>query len=157
MKGDEMKRIVMLLIVVAFASPALAQGPAGDPPPIAEASHNAVVAFLRLTEEQVVLWDDMYWVHRDLEAPLKQEIAEIQEDIDALFEMGNPDPEDVGVLFIERREATEELILVHVDYHEAFVAILDENQTRRLRFIARADDVQKFIPAFKLFELISRR
>ena len=152
-----MKRIVMLLVAMAFVSPVFAQGPDGDPPPIAEASHNAVVAFLKLTEEQVVLWDDMYWLHRDLEAPLKEDMAQIQEDIDALFEMGNPDPEEVGVLFIERRELTEELIQVHVDYHEAFVAILDEGQARRLRFIARADDVQKFIPAFKLFELIPRR
>ena len=132
-----MKRIVMLLVAVALVSPVFAQGP-DDPPPIAEASHNAVVAFLRLTEEQVVLWD-------------------IQADIDALFEMGNPDPEELGVLFIDRREATEELIQVHLDYHESFVAILDDNQVRRLRFIARADDVQKFIPAFKLFELIPRR
>lgn len=152
-----MKRIVMLLVAVALVSPVFAQGPDGGPPPIAEASHNAVVAFLKLTEEQVVLWDEMYWVHRDLEAPLKEEIALIQEDIDALFEMGNPDPEEVGALFIERRELTDELIQVHVDYHEAFVAMLTEDQARRLRFIARADDVQKFIPAFKLFELIPRR
>lgn len=152
-----MKRIMMLLMAVALVSPVFAQGPDGDPPPIAEASHNAVVAFLKLTEEQVMLWDDMYWLHRDLEAPLKQEIADIQADIDALFEMGNPDPAEVGVLFIERRAVTEELIQVHVDYHEAFVAILDEAQVRKLRFIARADDVQKFIPAFKLFELIPRR
>jgi hypothetical protein len=152
-----MKRIMMLLVALALVSPVFAQGPPGDPPPIAEASHNAVVAFLKLTEEQVMLWDDMYWLHRDLEAPLQQEIADIQADIDALFETGNPDPEEVGVLFIERRAATEELIQVHVDYHEAFVAILDEAQVRKLRFIARADDVQKFIPAFKLFELIPRR
>ncbi len=153
-----MKRIMMLLVALALVSPVFAQGPpAGDPPPIAEASHNAVVAFLKLTEEQVMLWDDMYWVHRDLEAPLQQGIADIQADIDALFETGNPDPEEIGVLFIERRALTEELIQVHVDYHEAFVAILDEAQVRKLRFIARADDVQKFIPAFKLFELIPRR
>ena len=152
-----MKRIVMLLVAVALVSPVFAQGPDGDPPPIAEASHNAVVAFLKLTEDQVAQWDDMYWLHRDLEAPLKQEIADIQADIDALFEMGNPDPAELGELFIERREATEELIQVHLDYHESFIAILDDNQVRRLRFIARADDVQKFIPAFKLFELIPRR
>jgi hypothetical protein len=58
---------------------------------------------------------------------------------------------------IDRRELGEELIEVHVVYHEAFVAMLDEVQVRRLRFIARADDVQNTIPAFKLFELIRRR
>ena len=51
----------------------------------------------------------------------------------------------------------EDLIEVHVVYHEDFVALLEENQIRKLYFIARADDVQRIIPAFKLFELIRRR
>jgi len=46
---------------------------------------------------------------------------------------------------------------VHLDYHGDFLLILDDAQVRKLRFIARADDVQKIIPAFKLFELIPRR
>jgi hypothetical protein len=77
--------------------------------------------------------------------------------IEEYFDSGVYDPAAVGDLFIDRRELTESLIQVHVDYHEAFVANLDETQTRKLRFMARADDVQKFIPAFKLFELIPRR
>ena len=152
-----MKRIVMLLIVMAFASPVLAQGPDGDPPPLAEASHNAVVAFLDLTPEQIEDWDEIYWIHRDAEAPLKEAIREVQAKIDELFEEANPEPAAVGALFIERRALTEKLIQVHVVYHEDFVLILDDQQVRKLRFIARADDVQKFIPAFKLFELIPRR
>jgi hypothetical protein len=152
-----MKRIVMLLVVLAFASPVLAQGLDGDPPPIAEASHNAVVAFLQLTEDQVAYWDTIYQEHRTLEKPLQQDIAEVQGLIEEYFDSGVYDPAAVGDLFIDRRELTESLIQVHVDYHEAFVANLDETQTRKLRFMARADDVQKFIPAFKLFELIPRR
>ena len=58
---------------------------------------------------------------------------------------------------IERRQLGEALVEVHLIYHEAFLALLDDGQARRLRFIARADDVQRFIPAFKLFELIPRR
>jgi hypothetical protein len=48
-------------------------------------------------------------------------------------------------------------VQVHVVYHGDFVLILDDAQVLKLRFVARADDIQKIIPAFKLFELIPRR
>ncbi len=150
-----MKRLFLAVILVAFVAPAAAQEM--EPPPIAEAAHNGVVAFLQLTPEQVVAWDEIYWIHRDAEKPIKEDIRAVQEDVDALFEAGDPDPATLGNLMIERRELGEDLIQVHVIYHEAFVALLDETQLRRLKFIARADHVQKLIPAFKLFELIRRR
>ena len=149
-----MRRILIALIAVALVTPVFAQE---EPPPIVEASHNAVVTFLKLTQEQVEAWDEIYWIHRDAEQPLKEAIAAVQEKIDALFEAGEPDPAEVGALFIERRDLGEQLWEVHMVYHEAFVALLEDNQVRRLGFIARADDVQKIIPAFKLFELIPRR
>jgi hypothetical protein len=149
-----MRRILIALIALALVTPVFAQE---EPPPIVEASHNAVVAFLKLTQEQVEAWDEIYWIHRDAEQPLKEAIAAVQEKIDALFEAGEPDPAEVGAFFIERRDLGEELWEVHMVYHEAFVALLEDNQVRRLGFIARADDVQKIIPAFKLFELIPRR
>ena len=149
-----MKKILMALIAVALVSPVFAQE---EPPPIVEASHNAVVRFLDLSPEQVETWDVIYQIHREKEKPLQEMIAEVQEDIDALFDAGDPDPAEVGALFITRRDLTEQLVEVHLVYHEDFVLLLDEAQNRRLRFIARADDVEKFIPAFKLFELIPRR
>ena len=149
-----MKRILIALIAVALVTPVFAQE---EPPPIVEASHNAVVAFLQLTPEQVEDWHLIYQIHREAEQPLQQAIAEVQAAIDELFEAGEPDPAEVGALFIERRELTEELVQVHVVYHGDFVLILDDAQARKLRFVARADDVQKIIPAFKLFELIPRR
>jgi Spy/CpxP family protein refolding chaperone len=149
-----MKKLLIVLFALAVVAPVAAQE---EPPPIVEASHNAVVAFLQLTDEQIVVWDEIYQIHRDAEQPLKEDIRAVQDEIDALFEAGDPDPAAVGALFIERRELGEALIEVHVVYHEDFVVLLDEDQVRRLRFIARADDVQKFIPAFKLFELIRRR
>ena len=149
-----MKKLLIVLFALAVVAPVAAQE---EPPPIVEASHNAVVAFLQLTPEQVTAWDEVYQIHRDAEQPIKEDIAEVQEAIEALFEAGDPDPAEVGALFIERRVLGEALIEVHVVYHKDFVAMLDVGQTRRLGFIARADDVQKFIPAFKLFELIRRR
>ena len=149
-----MRKILIALIAVAFVTPVFAQE---EPPPIVEASHNAVVTFLRLSEEQVEDWDLIYWQHREAEKPYQEAIAAIQEQIEEQFASGAPDPVTVGSLFIDRRTNTEALVQVHVDYHEDFVLLLDDDQVRRLRFIARADDVQKFIPAFKLFELIPRR
>ena len=152
-----MKKLLIVLFALAVVGPVLAQEPAAEPPPIVEASHNAVVAFLKLTPEQVEAWDEIYWIHRDAEQPLKEGIVAVQEKIDALFEAGEPDPAAVGALFITRRDIGEQLLEVHIVYHEDFVALLEDNQLRRLGFIVRADDVQKIIPAFKLFELIPRR
>jgi hypothetical protein len=159
LKGKEntMKKTLMTLFALAvlvMVAPLMAQE---EPPPIVEASHNAVVAFLDLGPDQIAAWDEIYWIHRDAEGPLKEAIEAVQTEIDELFEAGDPDPTEVGELFIQRRALGEELIEVHLVYHEAFVALLDETQTRRLFFIARADEVEKIIPAFKLFELIRRR
>jgi len=149
-----MKRILIALIAVAFVTPVFAQE---EPPPIVEASHNAVVVFLRLSPEQVEAWHVIYQIHREKEQPLQEKIAEVQAEIDALLETVDPDPAEMGALFITRRDLAEQLLEVHLVYHEDFVLLLDESQTRKLRFMARADDAQKFIPAFKLFELIPRR
>jgi hypothetical protein len=152
-----MKKLLIALFVLSVVSPVLAEEPPAEPPPIVEASHNAVVAFLKLTPEQVEDWNAMYELHRELEQPLKEDIKTVQEELDRLFEEDPLDPVAIGNKVIERRELGDRLIEVHVTYHEDFLLLLDDTQTRKLRIIARADDVQKFIPAFKLFELIPRR
>jgi len=149
-----MKKLLIVLFALAVVVPVAAQE---EPPPIVEAAHNGVAAFLHLTDEQIVVWDEIYLIHRNAEQPLKEDIRAVQTEIDDLFGAGDPVPAEVGELMIERRELGEALLEVHLIYHEDFVTLLDESQVRRLRFIARADDVQKFIPAFKLFELIRRR
>ncbi len=149
-----MRKILIALIAVALVTPVFAQE---EPPPIVEASHNAVVVVLKLTPEQIEAWHVIYQIHREMEQPLKKAIADVQAKIDRLFEAGEPDPAVIGVLLITRRDLGEQRLDVHLVYHEDFVLLLDENQTRKLRFMARADDAQKFIPAFKLFELIPRR
>ena len=70
-----MKKFLIALLALALVSPLMAQEPEAEPPPIVEASHNAVVAFLKLSSEQAAAWDDIYWIHRDDEAPLKKMIA----------------------------------------------------------------------------------
>jgi hypothetical protein len=150
-----MKKFLIAVMMFGVVSPLIAQEM--EPPPIVEAAHNRVAAFLQLSDQQIADWDVIYKIHRDAEQPLQDEAAAVQAEIDALFEAGAPDPAEVGELVIERHELGEALITVHVVYHQDFVALLDETQVRRLNFIARADDVQQVIPAFKLFELIPKR
>jgi hypothetical protein len=150
-----MKKFLIAVMMFGVVSPLIAQEM--EPPPIVEAAHNRVAAFLQLSNQQIADWDVIYKIHRDDEQPLQDEAAAVQAEIDALFEAGAPDPAEIGELVIHRHELGEALITVHVVYHQDFVALLDETQVRRLNFIARADDVQQVIPAFKLFELIPKR
>jgi len=154
-----MKRALIALIAVALVTPVLAQDDLQpeQPPPGVVAAHNQVVRFLELSEDQIAAWDVLYQTHLDEERPLREIAAEIEAELEDLFSTPDPDPEAVGALVLERRAVGEELHQVHMIYHEGFVALLDEEQAQRLGFIKRADDVQRFIPAFKLFELIPRR
>ena len=149
-----MKKFLIAVMMFGVVSPLIAQEM--EPPPIVEAAHNRVAAFLQLSNQHIAYWDVIYKIHRDAEQPLQDEAAAVQAEIDALFEAGAPDPAEVGELVIHRHELGEALITVHVVYHQDFVALLDGTQVRRLNFIARADDVQQVIPAFKLFELIPK-
>lgn len=153
-----MKQLVMPVMMAMFmvTVPALAQD-AGGPPPIVESAHNQVARFLRLSDDQLEQWDLIYAIHRDAEQPLQEDLRAIQEEIDALFEAGTPNSAELGELVIARHVLSEALREVHGVYHEDFMALLDESQARRVGFIARADEVQRIIPAFKLFELIPRR
>ena len=125
-----MKKILVALIALCVVAPVVAQEM--EPPPIVEASHNAVAAFLQLTDEQIATWDVIYQIHREAEQPLKDEIAAVQAEIDALFETGDPDPAELGELVIERHALGEALFDVHLVYHEDFVALLDEAQAKTL-------------------------
>ncbi len=149
-----MKKLILTLSAIALAGPVLAEE---GPPPIVEAAHNRVVAFLQLDEAQEAAWDILYQEHRDAEQPIQHEARAVQEEIDALFEQGTPDPAELGLLVIERRDLGDALREVHEIYHQGVLDLLDEDQEQRLWFLVRADDVQEIIPAFKLFELIPRR
>jgi Spy/CpxP family protein refolding chaperone len=151
-----MKNVLIALIALVLVTPVVAQE-VEEPPPIVEAAHNQVARFLQLSDEQIASWDVIYRIHREAERPLRDEAAAVQAEIDALFAAGDPDPAALGELVIARHALGEALQEVHLVYHEDFVALLDDAQARRLGFIARADEVQKIIPAFKLFELVPRR
>ncbi len=153
-----MKKVLIVLFALAVVSPVLAQdNPPEGPPPIAVAAHNQVAQFLELTEDQVAAWDEMYIIHREGEQLVRDEIRILEAELKELMDAGDPDPATVGELVLQIAALRAEVGEIHMIYHDDFVALLDEDQGRRLGFIARADRAQPIIPAFKLFELIPKR
>jgi hypothetical protein len=154
-----MKRLLLAIVMFAIALPAAAQGGADDlaPGPIMDGARELVIEFLDLDADQAAAWDVLWADHRAAEEPIVQQIADVQALIEDLFASGAPDPTELGLLMIERRELGEALIDVHVVYIEGFEFLLDEEQAHRLHEIRIAERIQGFIPAFRVFDLVRRR
>jgi len=153
-----MKHLLLPILLVALVAPAAAQSDApGDPlHPAMEAARHAVINFLDLDQAQVEAWDILWADHRTAEEPLRQQIADVQAQIDDLFTTGAPDPTELGLLVIERRDLGDALVDVHIMYVDGFQALLDEEQSRRLGEIRVADRIQRWIPAFTAYDLVKR-
>ena len=153
-----MKRLVLSMMMLALTAPLMAQEKPSEtePGPIMDGARQLVVEFLELDTDQIAAWEVLWADHRSAEEPLHQQIADVQAMIDDLFAGGDPDPTELGLLMIDRRDLGEALIDVHVVYLEGFEFLLDEEQARRLREIRIAERIQGFIPAFKLFDLVKR-
>jgi len=153
-----MKRLILPILLLAMVAPAAAQDkpPEGDPGPIWDGARQLVIEFLQLDDGQVMDWDVLWTEHRTAEEPIHQQIADVQALIEDQFASGAPDPTELGLLMIERRDLGEALIDVHMVYVEGFEFLLDEEQARRLREIRVAERIQGFIPAFKAFQLVKR-
>jgi len=153
-----MKHLLLPILLVALVAPAAAQSDApGDPlHPAMEAARHAVINFLDLDQAQVESWDTLWADHRAAEEPLHQQIADVQAQIDDLFATGSPDPAELGLLIIERRDLGDALVDVHVIYVEGFQSLLDEEQSRSLGEIRIAERIERWIPAFTALELVKR-
>ncbi len=153
-----MKRLVISIMMLALAAPLMAQEKPSEtePGPIMDGARHLVIEFLELDADQIASWEILWADHRAAEEPLHQQIASVQAMIEDQFASGAPDPNELGLLMIERRDLGEALIDVHVVYLEGFEFLLDEEQARRLREIRIAERIQRLIPAFKAFELVKR-
>ena len=147
-----MKRLLIGMIVLAVAIPAVAQES-----PLGDVAKDRIVNFLELTPDQVAAWDLLIAESQAAAEPLREAIRAVQAEINALFEGGDPDPATLGALVIERHDLGEELALVHRDYVDGFEAMLDETQGNKLMFIRRAARAQPLIPAFRAFRLLPPR
>jgi len=153
-----MKRLFLPILLLALAMPTAAQEkpPEQDPGPILNGARHLVIEFLKLDENQAAAWEVLWADHRAAEEPILQQIADVQAMIEDLFAGGAPDPTELGLLMIDRRALGEFLADVHRVYVEGFEFLLDEEQARRLREIRIAERIQRFIPAFKAFDLVRR-
>lgn len=153
-----MKRLILPILLLAMVAPVAAQdGPSeGNPGPIWDGARQMVIEFLQLDENQMTAWDVLWADHRAAEEPIHQQIADVQTLIEDQFASGAPDPTELGLLMIDRRDLGEALIDIHLVYLDGFELLLDEEQTRRLREIRTAERIQGFIPAFKAFQLVRR-
>jgi len=153
-----MKRLVLSIMMLALAAPLMAQDKPSEtePGPIMDGARQLVIEFLELDADQIASWEILWVDHRAAEEPLHQQIVSVQAMIEDQFASGAPDPTELGLLMIERRDLGEALIDVHVVYLEGFEFLLDEEQARRLREIRIAERIQGFIPAFKAFQLVKR-
>ena len=132
-----MKRLLIGMIVLAVAIPAVAQES-----PLGDVAKDRIVNFLELTPDQVAAWDLLIAESQAAAEPLREAIRAVQAEINALFEGGDPDPATLGALVIERHDLGEELALVHRDYVDGFEAMLDETQGNKLMFVRRAARAQ---------------
>jgi hypothetical protein len=153
-----MKRLFLPILMLVLVAPAAAQFDDSEElsHPAMIAARHAVINFLDLEPAQVEAWDLLWDDHRAAEIPLREQIADVQTVIDELFAGGEPDPTELGLLMIERRDLGEALIDVHLVYIEGFQALLDETQSDRLREIRVAERIQRWIPAFTAFDLVKR-
>ncbi len=147
-----MKRWILALAALAIVTPAVAHDG-----PHADVARDAVIQFLVLDADQIAAWDQLV-ADRDAAAdPIRQALADVQQQIDDLFAAGDPDPTEVGLLVIERRDLGQQLADVHTVYVDGFEAVLDPDQLDRLEFIRRADRVQPLIPAFRIWGFLPPR
>jgi len=153
-----MKRMLLTALILALAVPVFAQekSPEQEPGPIMNGAHQLVIEFLDLDANQVAAWDVLWADHRAAEEPIRQQIAAVQALIEDQFASGAPDPTELGLLMIDRRDLGEALIHVHIVYVEGFEFLLDDEQAHRLREIRVAERIQGLIPAFKMVELVRR-
>ncbi len=147
-----MKRVLIVLAILALALPAAAQTP--DPNQGPGPAEQIVVHFLQLTPEQVDAWHGVAMARQEAAAPLQDAIADVQAQLDALFAEEEPDATEVGELVLERRDLGGQLAEVDRTYVEAFEALLEETQMDRLSLVRGAAAVEDVIPAFQKVGLV---
>ncbi len=147
-----MKRHLGLALAFAFtAFPLWAQQSDELPFPHAR---EVVARFLELSPEQVAQWEGLLTTLRDTVAPLREQVRNLEGQLAELLEQENPDPAAVGAMVIQIKGVNEAIAQAHREYVNGFEAMLDREQTTKLRFIRQAERVMPVIPAFKAVQLV---
>jgi len=156
-----MKAVLSIAVTLALASLALPVFAQDGPPSDLEdegvhagVAQRVIAEFLQLTDDQVAEWDVLIADRNAAAEPLRDQIAAVDADIQALLSGDDPDPYEVGDLVILRRDLAEQLAEVHRTYVEGFDALLTEEQQGQYHFIRRAERAQPLFPAFRTLGLL---
>ena len=156
MKSSLFALIAAALLVLAV--PAAAQeGPLDgevDNPCLPGAAQDIIAGFLELDVDQLTRWDELIADREAAAQPLREAMAGIQAELEALLSSEDPDPYEVGDLVIQRHDLGGELADVQRTYVEGFDAMLDEEQMDRYHFIRRAERAQPLFVPFRIMDLL---
>ena len=147
-----MRKILLALVVLALAVPALA-----DDGPLAQRAKGEVVGFLALTSDQTAQWDTLLATREQTVAPLRTQLQGLEGQLQTLLAQPTPDPAAVGDLVLQAHGVREQIKAGKAAYTDGFGAMLTSDQQAKLGFLHRAAKAQPVIPAFRFFGLVPPR
>jgi hypothetical protein len=101
-----------------------------------------VIQFIKLTPEQVALWDGLVEARKQKVQPLREQIETLRMQIRVLLEKPILDPSDVvnlGNMRIEINELVKQIKTERNKYIEAFKGILTEDQIKKLYIMLKRE------------------
>jgi len=117
-----------------------------------EALH-IVARFLQLTPNQAEALAELLRVRQETIAPLLQQIAEREIQIQALLQSGG-DPAAIGQLVIEIHQLKQLIQRAQQDFLAAFMDLLSSDQRMRFRQLVLAAKLQPVVEAFRTLHLL---
>ena len=112
-----------------------------------------VAHVLQLTEDQALGLQQLLQMRREAVAPLLQQIAEREMQIQNLLRSGGSATE-IGQLVIEIHQLKQLVQQAQQSFMAAFFDLLNEEQERRFHQIVLAERLQPVLPAFKALHLL---
>lgn len=149
---------VLTIALLALSAPAMAQGGPlpgeTEDPCLPGAAQQIVTDFLELDQNQVMLWDELIADREAAAQPVREAVAAVQAELEALLADDNSDPTEVGDLVIQRHDLGRELAEIQRAYVEGFELMLSDEQLDRYLFVRRAERAQPLFPPFRIMDLL---
>ena len=118
-----------------------------------EQALHIVAQFLQLTPNQVEALVELLRVRQETIAPLLQQIAEREQQIQMLLQSGG-DPAAIGQLVIEIYQLKQLIQRAQQDFMAAFMSLLSSDQKMRVRQVMLAARLQPVVDAFRTLHLL---
>ena len=124
--------IVTLALAIAFTGSAVAEPPDGEAHPA-----RVLKVALNLDDEQLIDLRDIIESRAAEVKTIKEEVHELQAQLEELVKSDDPDPAEVGGLVLDIRTLKQEIGEGHAAYQQSFRDILTSDQVERLSHISR--------------------